>query len=146
MLQLSRPRLEIHNLLLQPHDRGPFLLDEALILLRRRRIEAALGQTQVIAKRLGTGGVTRREQIGDERLVSVSTSSAACRDGGCPTKAEDVQLLGLTGRQDVAHCAGFSDRECAIDRRGGEAASGKWFRCSNPGIPICTSQATGSRR
>ncbi len=74
---MTRLALKVHDLFLQPDNGCPFLLQQPFILLTCWRVKGGFGQVQLGAQGLGGVGIVAGGEVGDERLVAVSTPSAS---------------------------------------------------------------------
>ena len=63
---------EVHDFLLEPHDRRPFPLEEAFVFGGGGCVEGGFGEGEVVAEGLGGLGVAAGGEVGDEGLVAVS--------------------------------------------------------------------------
>lgn len=65
------------DLLLQPYDAGPFLLQQPLILLGRFGVEGALIEPELGPERSSGVGQVLRGEVGDDGLVPAVVSKSA---------------------------------------------------------------------
>ena len=72
---------EVHDFLLEPHDRRPFPLEEAFVFGGGGCVEGGFGEGEVVAEGLGGLGVAAGGEVGDEGLVAVSVPSACHQRG-----------------------------------------------------------------
>lgn len=97
VLQGGAAGFEVHDLLLKPHHRRPFLLEQAFVLLARGIVKGVWGEGELGAKGGGGGWQVGGGEVGDDGLVEFFCLSVgeklAHGDDRCPIGRLELGLF-----------------------------------------------------